>query len=269
MTDNTYPFVDTHAHIYLEPFQKDLSDTLERAFSEEVTQIIMPNIDHTTIEAMLAVEAKYSAHCLATMGLHPCSVKKDFERELYIVEEWLSKRSFTALGEMGTDLYWDQTFLAQQKEAFTIQAAWAKKYQLPLIIHCRDSIDLTIDLVETLKDENLNGVFHCFTGDAIQAERITKLGFFLGIGGIVTFKNAGLAQALTDIPLEHIILETDSPYLAPTPYRGKRNESSYIPLIAQKVADIYQIDVAKVREQTTKNALKLFGKAILSSNLTS
>ena len=193
------------------------------------------------------------------MGLHPCSVKGDFERELYKVEEWLGKRKFIAIGEMGTDLYWDKTFWEQQKEAFSIQVGWAKRYGLPIVIHSRDSIDETIELVEALHDEKLRGVFHCFTGSKEQAERITKLDFYLGLGGVSTFKNSGLDQVIPHLKLDKILLETDSPYLSPMPHRGKRNEPSYIPLIADKVASLLQIQIDELQEVTSANASGLFG----------
>jgi TatD DNase family protein len=192
------------------------------------------------------------------MGLHPCSVKKDFERELLLVEQWLSKRRFSAIGEIGTDLYWDKTFWDQQCEAFTIQLGWAKKFQLPAVIHCRESLDATIELVERLQDGSLTGVFHCFSGSSAQAERICKLNFFLGIGGVATFKKGGLDAILPGVPAESIVLETDSPWLAPVPYRGKRNEPGYIPLIAQKVSEIKQLTLAELQTKTTANALRLF-----------
>ena len=183
--------VDTHAHIYLEAFDKDFNEMIDRAQNAGVFKVYMPNIDHTTIEAMLEVEDR-NPMCIAMMGLHPCSVGKKFEKELYLVEEWLSKRPFTAVGEIGTDLYWDRTFWEQQQEAFKIQVEWAKKYNIPVVIHCRDSIDETIEMVEQLNDENLTGVFHCFTGNQEQAKRIVALGFYLGIGGVSTFKTGGL-----------------------------------------------------------------------------
>ena len=251
-------FVDTHAHIYLSDFDKDSTDLIARSFDHGVEKIFMPNIDHTSIDAMLEVESRFPANCFATMGLHPCSVKKGFERELYTVEEWLTKRSFAAIGEIGTDLYWDKTFWPQQQEAFTVQIAWAKQFGLPIIIHSRESLDETIEIVAALKDERLRGIFHCFGGSADQAKRITDLGFLLGIGGVVTFKKSGLDTVLPEIDLKHLVLETDSPYLAPVPHRGKRNEPSYIPLIAEKVADIKKISLESVKEQTTLNAVSLF-----------
>jgi TatD DNase family protein len=220
----------------------------------------MPNIDHTSIDDMLELESRSAGQCLAMMGLHPCYVKKDFQRELYAVEEWLSKRKFAAIGEIGTDLYWDKSFWEQQKEVFRIQLNWAKQYKLPIVIHCRESIDETIALVEEFSDENITGVFHCFSGNTGQAKRIIKLNFLLGIGGVATFKKGGLDAVLPDIGLEHLVLETDSPYLAPVPHRGKRNEPSYIPIIAQRVADLKDVSVEEVGRITTANSVKLFNQ---------
>jgi TatD DNase family protein len=254
---NTY-WIDSHAHIYAKEFNEDRAEVLRRTSEANVKKIVMPNVDHTSIDGMLEAESRYPGMCFATMGLHPCSVKKDFQRELYIIENWLSKRKFSAVGEMGTDLYWDKTFWEEQKEAFTIQVGWAKKYKLPVIIHCRETIDETIALVEGLQDGTLTGVFHCFTGSAEQAMRISQLNFYLGIGGVATFKKSGLDTILPEIGLDKIVLETDSPYLAPTPHRGKRNESSYIPMIAQKVAEFKNLSIEEVQHQTTQNALQLF-----------
>ncbi len=253
--------IDTHAHIYLEDFQKDIEQVLDRAAEQGVYKIYMPNIDHTSIDNMMELEARYGS-CIAMMGLHPCSVKKDFEKELYQVEEWLSKRNFAAVGEIGTDLYWDRSFWPQQQEAFRIQLQWAKEYKIPAVIHCRESIDETIDLVAEKKDESLGGVFHCFTGNEDQAKRITDLGFYLGIGGVSTFKNGGLDKVLPAIDLNHIVLETDSPYLAPVPYRGKRNEPAHLKLITQRVADLKKCTIEEVQEVTTKNALTLFNQPV-------
>jgi len=251
-------FVDTHAHLYAEEFNADRADVLAHAEEQQVGKVVMPNVDHTSIDGMLELESRNPGKCYATMGLHPCYIKKDFQRELYLVEEWLTKRSFKAVGEIGTDLYWDKTFWDQQKEAFTIQVGWAKKYKLPIIIHCRESLDQTIEMVESLSDGKLNGVFHCYSGNLEQAERIIKLGFYLGIGGVATFKNGGLDKVLPDVSLEHLVLETDSPYLAPVPHRGKRNEPGYIPLVARRVAELKDISVEEVRQSTTANAIKLF-----------
>lgn len=251
-------WTDTHAHIYLEDFDTDRDDMLTHAREVDVTKIYMPNIDHTSIDRMLEVEEKSTGTCVAMMGLHPCSVKKDFHKELYLVEQWLSKRRFCALGEMGTDLYWDKNFWEQQLEAFTIQVGWAKQFKIPIVIHCRETLDQTIELVEQLKDDNLTGVFHCFTGTLEQADRITKLGFYLGIGGVVTFRNGGMDKVIPSLDLKHMVLETDSPYLAPAPHRGKRNEPKYIPLVAAKVAELKNISLEEVQEVTTRNALDFF-----------
>jgi TatD DNase family protein len=251
-------YIDTHAHIYHEDFINDRLDMLHRCEEQQVTRIFMPNVDHESIDGMMELESRFPNRCMAMMGLHPCSVKKDFERELYLVENWLSKRKFSAVGEIGTDLYWDKTFWEQQQEAFLIQVKWAKQYGLPIIIHCRESIDETIALVEKEYDGKLTGIFHCFSGNAEQAERITKLGFFLGIGGVATFKNGGLDKVLPEIDLTHLVLETDSPYLAPVPHRGKRNEPAYIPLVAKRIAEIKNCSIEDVQLNTTRNALKLF-----------
>ena len=258
MSDGKNYWVDTHAHIYAEEFGSDRETMMQRAEQKEVGRIYMPNIDHTSIDGMFELEQKYPSVCFPMMGLHPCYVKKDFEKELYLVESWLGKRKFSAVGEMGTDLYWDKTFWNQQVEAFTIQVGWAKKYNLPIVVHCRESIDQTIELVEKLQDGKLRGVFHCFTGSKEQAEKLVKLGFYLGIGGVPTFKKSGMENVIPHIPLDRIVLETDSPYLAPTPHRGKRNEPAYIPVIAQRIAELKNSNLSEVQTDTTENALKLF-----------
>ena len=250
-------WIDTHAHIYNKAFEKDLPETIEKSREEGMEKIYMPNVDHASIDAMLEIEAKYP-ECIATMGLHPCSVDKQFEKELYIVEEWLNRRPFAAVGEIGLDLYWDKTHLEQQKEAFRIQTTWAKEKGIPIIIHCREAFAETLELVEELKDERLQGVFHCFTGSLEEAEKAISLGFYLGIGGVVTFKNGGLDKLLPQLGLEHLVLETDSPYLAPVPYRGKRNSPVYIPHIAERVAEVCKKPLEEVYQQSTINAKKLF-----------
>jgi TatD DNase family protein len=251
-------YVDTHAHIYLDEFAADRMDMLQRAREQSVTRIFMPNIDHTSIDPMLELESRSEGMCVAMMGLHPCYVKKGFEQELYRVEDWLSKRKFAAVGEIGTDLYWDKTLWEEQKEAFIIQLNWAKQYKLPVAIHCRESINETLDILEPLQNKDLTGVFHCFSGDLEQAKRVIDLGFCLGVGGVATFKNGGLDKVLPEISIEHLVLETDSPYLAPVPHRGKRNEPSYIPLVASKVAEIKKCTVEEVRAASTQRALALF-----------
>ena len=250
--------IDTHAHIYLEHFKEDINEVIERATGANIKQILMPNIDHTSIDDMLELADKFSGFCLPMMGLHPCSVNKDFEKELYLVEDWLNKATFIGVGEIGTDLYWDKTYWSQQQEALRIQLNLAEKHNLPFVIHCRESIDETIDIVEAENSESLTGVFHCFTGSLEQAERITEMGFKLGLGGVSTFKNGGLNQLIEAIDLEHVILETDSPYLAPAPNRGKRNEPAFITYVCEKIAEIRSSSTEQVSTITSENAIKLF-----------
>ena len=250
--------VDSHAHIYTKEFKEDIDDVIERAKEVGVEKIYMPNIDHESIESMLNLAQKYPGYCIPMMGLHPCSVEKDFEKQLYEVEEYLSKEPFSAVGEMGTDLYWDKTFYEQQKEAFKIQCELALKHKLPIVIHCRESIDETIELVKPFSERGLTGVFHCFTGSLDQANQIIEQGFKLGLGGVATFKNGGLESVIEKVSLEHIMLETDSPYLAPTPNRGKRNEPAYVKLVSEKIAAVLDRDVEEIGEITSRNSKNLF-----------
>jgi TatD DNase family protein len=251
-------YIDTHAHIYEEEFNPDRSALLEKAFELGVHKIYMPNIDHSTIDKMMEAENKYPTLCIAMMGLHPCYVKKDFEKELYIVEDWLNKRAFSAIGEIGIDLHHDTTFKTQQEEALKIQVAMAEKHHLPIIIHCRNSFRETMDLIKSIKSDRLKGIFHCFSGTKEDAEEVVSIGFKIGIGGVVTFKNSGLDKILPDLNLNDLVLETDSPYLAPVPHRGKRNDPSYIPIIAEKIAALKNISIAEVEQATTKNAQQVF-----------
>jgi len=250
--------IDTHAHIYLEQFRRDLDQVIDHSRKSGVKRILMPNVNHSTIDDMMEVEEKYPDYCTAMIGLHPCSVDKDFEHELYLVEEWLVKRSFVAIGEIGTDLYWDKSTFKYQQEAFSIQVNWANQRKMPVVIHCRESLDQTLDLLEPMVQSESNGVFHCFTGSEMQAERIISLGFKLGIGGVVTFKNSGLGHTLKDISLEHLVLETDSPYLAPVPFRGKRNQPGYLTEILNKLSEIYALGRVELEKVTSGNARKLF-----------
>jgi len=251
-------FIDSHAHIYLEQFEKDRQESVQRSLDQGVTRIYMPNVDRETIDPMFEAEMANPDICLPMMGLHPCSVNKHFEKELYVVEEWLGSRSFTAVGEIGTDLYWDRTYWPQQQEALKIQCQWALDFKLPVVLHSRDSIDETIELVKPFAEQGLRGVFHCFSGSRNQAEQIKEMGFYLGVGGVATFKNGGLDKVLGKGDLPHILLETDSPYLAPVPHRGKRNEPEYIPLIANKLADITGEQLETIATTTTQNSLTLF-----------
>jgi TatD DNase family protein len=255
--------VDTHAHLYLDQFDEDRDEMLQRAKSKGIEKFYLPNIDSSTIDELLAMEANYPNECFAMMGLHPCSVKGNYKEELAIVEKWLNERPFAAVGEIGTDLYWDKTFIEEQKGAFQIQANWAKELGIPIVIHCRDSMDLTIGLVEKEQDGRLRGIFHCFGGSVEQAQKIIDLGFYLGIGGVLTFKKSGLDQTVQEISMEHLVLETDAPYLAPTPFRGKRNESAYIHQIAEKLASVKETSLAKVAKITSENAEKIFGNVPL------
>lgn len=250
--------IDTHAHIYLEQFNNDRNEVIAGAIRSSVSKIFLPNIDTSTLNLMLDLEAEYPDLCYAMIGLHPCSVNADFEKELKTMQEWLGKRSFTGIGETGTDLYWDKSYRSQQIESLEIQVNWAKAYKLPVILHSRDSLDLSIQTIEKNHTEDLSGIFHCFTGSLEQARRIIDLGFYLGIGGVLTFKNSGLGSIIENIPLENIVLETDSPYLTPHPYRGKRNEPAYLNLIAQRLAEIYDTDIATIADITTENAKKAF-----------
>jgi TatD DNase family protein len=251
--------IDSHAHIYAPEFGADRDFMLEKAFSSGVSRIYMPNIDHTSIEGMLALEDAYPGRCIATMGLHPCYVTADYERELATVESWLQKRPFAAIGEIGLDYYWSVEFKAQQEEVFKIQVAWAKEYKLPVIIHCRNSFAETVELLRREGTGGLTGVFHCFTGTLDDARQAIELGFLLGIGGVATFKNGGLDKVLPFVDAEHLLLETDSPYLAPVPYRGKRNEPGYLPIVTGRVADLKGTSAAEIGRITTQNALRLFG----------
>ena len=251
-------YIDSHAHIYAPEFKPDQGEVIRKAQEAGVSQILMPNVDHTSLDSLLQTEADYPEVCQPMMGLHPCSVKKDFQKELYRVEEWLTKRSFIAIGETGLDLYWDRTYLPQQKEVLVIQLEWAKQYKLPIVLHTRESFEETYALVAAAQDGTLTGVFHCFSGTPEQAQRVKNLKFYMGIGGVSTFKNSGLDTLLPDISLDDILLETDCPYLAPVPYRGKRNEPAYLPLIAQRVAAIKQCTPEAVAEATTRNTRSLF-----------
>lgn len=249
--------IETHAHLYVDKFDEDRAEMMERATEAGVKKFYMPNIDHESIEPMMEVEATYE-NAFATMGVHPCYVEKNFEKQLYEVEDWLNKRKFAAVGEIGLDFYWDKSLMEQQKEALKIQIELAKKHQLPIILHCRDSFQQTFDIVEQMNDDSLKGVFHCFTASAEDAKKVCELGFYIGIGGVVTFKNGGIAEHIPAIDINRIVLETDAPYLAPTPKRGKRNEPAYLAMIAEKIADLKQIDKQELIEITSRNAEQLF-----------
>lgn len=250
--------VDTHTHLYVAQFDEDRRAVVERALSLGIDRLYLPNIDQHSIAALLALEEAYPQHCRAMMGLHPCSVGADYLDQLRIIKAWLDKRRFAAVGEIGMDLYWDKTYRKEQEDAFLQQVEWALAFDLPIVIHSRETIDLLIDLVRSVHQPNLRGIFHCFTGTKAQGEAIIDLGFYLGIGGVLTFKNAGVDQVVGQLPLDRMVLETDSPYLAPAPHRGKRNESSYLLVIAEKLAQVHGVPLAEVAEMTTRNAKAVF-----------
>jgi TatD DNase family protein len=254
-------FTDTHTHLYSKEFDKDRTDLIQKAIDAGITRLFMPNISSESINVMFEVEKEFPNNCFPMMGLHPCSVGENVETELKTIEEWLDKRSFTAIGEIGIDLYWDKTFFKQQQDAFRKQITWAKKYALPYVIHSRNAFDETMEIVSEFKSEGIKAVFHCFSGNVQQAEQVLAAGDFkLGIGGVVTFKNSGLDKVVEAIDLKHLVLETDAPYLAPLPYRGKRNEPDYLILIAKKIAELKKISLEEVAAVTTENSKYLFGK---------
>ncbi len=251
-------FVDTHTHIYVKQFDEDRAEMIGRAIAAGVETFFLPNIDQDSIESMLSLEAQYPNRCHAMMGLHPCSVNENVEKELEIVKSNLDKRSFVAIGEIGIDLYWEKKFFAQQEMAFKQQIDWAKEADVPIVIHCRDATPEVLRILRECKDDKLRGIFHCFGGSVEEAKQIIELDFLLGIGGVLTFKKAGLDNTLKDISLENIVLETDSPYLAPVPHRGKRNESAYLRLVAEKLAEIKQVPLAEIAKTTSENAMRIF-----------
>lgn len=249
---------DTHTHLYSEAFDEDRWDMVQRAIDVGVSRFFIPAIDSKYTNSMLELEQEFPNHVYLMMGLHPTSVKENYLKELSLVEEWLSKRHFYAVGEIGIDLYWDTSTLEIQKKAFKHQIQLAKKYKLPIVIHCRDAFDEIFEVLETERDDNLFGIFHCFTGTFQQAKRAISLNMKLGIGGVVTFKNGKIDQYINQIDLKHIVLETDSPYLAPKPYRGKRNESSYIIKVIEKLSELYEVPMEKIAEITTQNSKAIF-----------
>lgn len=252
-------FTDTHTHLYSEAFNEDREEAIQNAIDKGVERFFIPAIDSTYTASMLSLEESYPDNVFLMMGLHPTHVKENYHVELLHIEEMLAQRKFYAIGEIGIDLFWDKTFLKEQQYAFKHQIQLAKKYKLPIVIHCRDAFDEVFEILEEEKGDDLYGVFHCFTGTLEQAKLAISYNMKLGIGGVVTFKNGKIDKFLNEIDLKHIVLETDSPYLAPTPFRGKRNESSYLINVAEKLADIYNKDVKEIAEITTKNSIDVFG----------
>ena len=251
--------IDTHCHLYSQEFIADINTVIEHAGNEGVQKFYLPAIDSMATAAMLALENQFPGKCIAMMGLHPCYVKENYKDELELVENWLSKRTFAAVGEIGLDHYWDKTFLKEQEEAFRTQIAWSIQNNLPIVIHTRNAMQETINIVKEYVPKGVRGIFHCFNGSYESAKEIIKCGFYLGIGGVITYKKAGLAEVLQDIDLKHLVLETDAPYLTPVPFRGKRNESSYLKYIAAKLAEVKNVSIEEVAAATTTNAQKIFG----------
>jgi TatD DNase family protein len=251
--------IDTHTHLFSTEFDTDRHLIIQNALDAGVSKMLLPNVDLDSIAGMHALAKKFPQQCYPMMGLHPCSVTENWEVDLSVIKSWLDKENYCAVGEIGIDLYWEKSTLEFQKKAFRQQIKWAKEKKLPIVIHVREAFQETFEIVDDLNDENLTGVFHCFTGNLEQANHILNYGGFkLGIGGVVTFKNGGLDKVLPQIDLEHLVLETDSPYLAPVPHRGKRNESSYLKLIAEKLAELKGVSFETVDSITTKNAIALF-----------
>ena len=251
--------IDTHCHLYAEEFKEEADAVIARAKAQGVSKFYLPGIDSTEIAGMLALEQNYPGTCIAMMGLHPCYVKENYRQELEIVKDWLDKRPFAAVGEIGLDYYWDTSFKEQQQESFRLQMDWALEKGMPIVIHTRNAMQETIELVKPYAARGLKGIFHCFSGSNESAVQITQMGFLLGIGGVITYKNAGLGEVLANIELEHLVLETDAPYLTPVPFRGKRNESSYLTYILAKLSEVKQLPEAEIAAITTANAEKLFG----------
>lgn len=251
--------IDTHTHLYSNKFQEDRDAMVERAKEAGVGLALLPAIDRSSHQAMLDTEQRYPDFCHAMIGLHPVSVKADYEQELALVASELARRRWVAIGEIGMDLYWDKTFRKEQEVAFLRQCAWAIEYDLPIVIHARDSIDELIALIREFANPNLRGVFHCFTGNLDQAKAILDFGFYLGLGGVLTFKNGGVDKVIAQMDQRNrILLETDAPYLAPTPFRGKRNETAYVKIVAEKLAEIWSCSLEEVAQITSVNARQLF-----------
>jgi TatD DNase family protein len=253
--------IDTHAHLYAKEFDFDRDAMIARAIRQGIEKFYLPNVDLESIPRMLELEAKYPERCFAMMGLHPCSVEADYKLVLTEIEKQLFARKFVAVGEIGLDYYWSKEFVEQQKDAFRMQCRWAIELDLPIIIHARESLDDLIQIVkEEKKDERLRGIFHCFGGSNEQAQKIIQLGFWMGIGGVLTYKKSGLDEIVKDIPLEWLVLETDAPYLTPVPHRGKRNESAYLRFVAEKLAEVKGISLEELATITTENTLRIFSK---------
>jgi TatD DNase family protein len=249
---------DTHTHLYYERDEQKQAQLMQRCLDNNVKRLFLPNVDLASTSMIDELLQRYPENCFAMAGLHPCDVKEDYQALLDGIYSSIADRKIVAIGEIGIDLYWDKSTLAIQVDAFKHQIAWAKKLDLPIVIHCREAFDEVFEVLEEEKDDQLRGIMHCFTGSLDQALQAIDLGFYLGIGGVVTYKKAGLDEVLKHVPLENIVLETDSPYLAPVPFRGKPNESSYLVHIAKKVAEIYALPLEEIAAVTTENSRKIF-----------
>ena len=252
-------FVDTHAHIYLADFGSEIDEILKTCLDQGVRKILMPNIDQSSINDMHLLEDRFPEHVFSMMGFHPCYVKDDYKEQLKTIEKWFSQRKYRGVGEIGIDMYWDKSTKEQQIDAFRTQCLWARSMKLPVSIHSRDALDITIPIIEELQDGNLSGVFHCFNGTVEDGKRIIDAGFYMGIGGVVTFKKAGVDKTVSQLPYQSMVLETDAPYLAPTPHRGKQNKPTYIPIIAEKIAEVHEVALSEIAKVTSENAAKVFG----------
>lgn len=256
---------DTHTHLYSKEFDGERTTMIKRAMQFGVTRFFMPNVNSETIDGMMELATTYPQNCFPMMGLHPCSVDGNFQNELDTTASWLQKQKFVAIGEIGLDLFWDKTYFEQQQHVFKTQMKWAAQYNLPVVIHCRNAFDEIIELLKEIKltteykNNHFKGIFHCFTGTIEQANILIELGFYLGIGGVVTYKNSGLDKVVAALDLKNIVLETDAPYLAPVPYRGKTNESSYLRNVAEKISEIKQCSVKEIAAITTQNSIEIFG----------
>lgn len=256
---NDIILTDTHTHIYYHLGTEKLDQQIQRCLDHHIKRLFLPNVDTESIDAVFGTAKRYPDLCFPMLGLHPCSVKENFKEELQTIHEAIEKSKIYAIGEIGIDLYWDKSTLAWQQQAFRTQIQWAKEMSLPIVIHCREAFDEVFEVLDEMNDEKLFGIFHCFTGTLDQARRAINLGFKLGIGGVVTFKKASLDAVVKEIDLQHIVLETDAPYLAPTPYRGKENESSYLIYVAQKMAELHNLSVEEIAAITTQNSKEIFG----------
>jgi TatD DNase family protein len=252
-------FIDTHTHLYLEQFSEDYSSAIKEAIDKGVKHMLLPNVDLETVEPMMRLAEQFPQNCFPMMAIHPTSIKEDYKEKLEDIKHLLFNGNFIAVGETGIDLYWDKTFFNEQVYAFEQHIEWAIKLDLPIVIHSRKSLDEILKVLDNYKNSNVKGVFHCFPGNVIQAKKVIERGFYLGIGGVVTYKNSEMSKVVSEMPLEWILLETDAPYLPPVPHRGKRNESAYIPVIAEKIAELKGISINEVARITTENAKRVFG----------